>query len=53
MMEHVLELSRQCYGQMISWYNAADPLTQYVVLGVSFIVMFLISTVVILSRITK
>jgi hypothetical protein len=37
----------------MSWYHAADSLTQDVVMLASFIAIFLLSTFVVLSRSTK
>lgn len=53
MIEKMMELYQQYYTQVMTWYQASDALTQYVVLCASGIVLFLLSITMVLSRITR
>ncbi len=53
LLEKIMDFSHYYYGQFLNWYHASDLLTQYIVLTVSGIVLFLFSVTVVMSKITK
>jgi len=53
MIDRLTMMYQGLYAHFLSWYQAADLLTQYVIIIVSALIAFLLSVFMILSRITK
>lgn len=53
MIERATELYLEYHALITQWYHAADPLTQYGVIIASGMLVFFVSVIMILSRITK
>ncbi len=49
----ILQEWHHCYHQVLTWYHAADILTQYGVLIIFLVILFLLSTLFLLSRMLK
>ena len=53
MIDNLIASYHQYYAQILTWYHAADLLTQYAIIVASGIAVFLLSMMMVLSRITK
>jgi hypothetical protein len=53
MIERLASLYHQCFAQVATWFHGTDLLTQYVVIIVSGIIIFLLSMIMVLSKMSK
>lgn len=53
MIERLASLYHQCFTQVAGWFHGTDLLTQYVVIIVSGIIIFLLSMIMVLSKMSK
>jgi len=53
MIDRLISSYHQCYSQVAAWFHGTDLLTQYVVIIVSGIIIFLLSMIKVLSKMSK
>jgi hypothetical protein len=53
MLDKLMDLYHQYYSQFMTWYQAADEFTQYVVIIVSGVFVLMMILFIVLSKITK
>ena len=53
MLDKLMDLYHQYYSQFMTWYQAADDLTQYVVIISSGVVVLILIFFIVLSKIIK
>ncbi len=53
MIERLVSVYQNYYGQVAMWYHGSDMLTQYVIVVASGIFILLLSMVMFFSRFTK